>query len=82
MESVRARTLIESRGAALMFLPPYLPDLNPIEVIFAKIKQTLRGLCCRTVPTPCNATQSVLDQAAPTDPANCFRHCGYTLHDG
>lgn len=80
-KSVRARALIESRGATLVFLPPYSPDFNPIEMIFAKIKQTLRSLCCRTVSTLWSATQSVLDQVTPTDAANCFTHCGYTLQE-
>src|SRR5438552_6209040 len=43
----RVRELIEARGARLMLLPPYSPDLNPIEMIFSKIKQALRGLSCR-----------------------------------
>lgn len=81
-KSTRARMLIESRGATLVFLPPYSPDLNPIEMIFAKIKQSLRSLCCRTVTTLWNATQSVLDQVTATDAANCFTHCGYTLREG
>src|SRR6185437_7312792 len=40
--------LIESAGAGLRFLPPYSPDLNPIEMVFAKVKQLLRSLACRT----------------------------------
>ena len=44
----RTRELIEEAGARLVFLPPYSPDLNPIEMIFAKIKQALRSLACRT----------------------------------
>lgn len=44
-KSTRTRMLIESRGATLVFLPPYSPNLNPIEITFAKIKQTFRGLC-------------------------------------
>lgn len=75
----RTRQLIEQAGAELMFLPPYSPDLNPIEMIFAKIKQLLRSLACRTRQTLWRAMQSVLDQITPTDAANCFHHCGYTL---
>jgi transposase len=76
----RTRELIEAAGAQLLFLPPYRPDLNPIEMIFAKIKQALRSLACRTRPALWNAMQSVLDQVTTSDAANCFRHCGYTLH--
>lgn len=73
------RELIEAAGAELVFLPPYSPDLDPIEMVFAKIKQLLRGLGCRTVDTLWRAMQSVLDQITPSDAINCFNHCGYTL---
>jgi transposase len=75
----RTRELIEAAGAAVLFLPPYSPDLNPIEMIFAKIKQLLRSLACRTRETLWQTMQSVLDQITASDAANCFRHCGYTL---
>jgi len=73
------RELIEAAGAHLVFLPPYSPDLNPIEMIFAKIKQLLRSLACRTKRSLWNAMQSVLDQVTSTDAINCYKHCGYTL---
>ncbi len=75
----RTRELIESAGAELVFLPPYSPDLNPIEMIFAKVKQRLRSLACRTRDALWQAMQSVLDQVTASDAANCFRHCGYSL---
>ena len=75
----RTRELIESSGAFLAFLPPYSPDLNPIEMVFSKIKQLLRSLGCRTKEALWNAMQSVLDQVTPSDATNCFRHCGYTI---
>lgn len=75
----RTRELIESAGAELVFLPPYSPDLNPIEMVFAKAKQLLRSLACRTREALWQAMQSVLDQITPSDAANCFRHCGYPL---
>jgi len=75
----RTRELIEAAGAAVLFLPPYSPDLNPIEMIFAKIKQLLRSLACRTREGLWAVMQSVLDQITASDAANCFRHCGYTL---
>ena len=77
----RTRELIEAAGAGLVFLPPYSPDLNPIEMVFAKIKQLLRSLACRTRQALWNAMQAVLDQVEPDDAKNCFRHCGYTLQD-
>jgi len=75
----RARELIASAGATVLFLPPYSPDLNPIENIFAKVKQHLRSLACRTREALWNAMQWVLDQITPSDAANCFEHCGYSL---
>jgi transposase len=75
----RTRELIEGAGAELHFLPPYSPDLNPIEMIFSKIKQVLRSLACRTKDQLWRAMQDVLDRVTPSDAMNCFRHCGYTL---
>jgi len=76
------REAIEARGAELVFLPPYSPDLNPIEMVFAKIKQLLRSLGCRTMEALWDAMQSVLNAVTPTDAANCFARCGYTLRQG
>jgi transposase len=76
---VRTRELIQARGAEVLYLPPYSPDLNPIENVFAKVKQRLRTLSCRTLETLWTAMQSVLDGITTTDATNCFRHCGYTL---
>lgn len=75
----RTRELIESAGATVLFLPPYSPDLNPIEMIFAKVKHLLRSLACRTRDALWHIMQSVLDQITASDAGNCFRHCGYTL---
>jgi len=69
----------EPTGAKLEFLPPYSPDLNPIEMVFSKIKQLLRTLACRTRDALWRSMQSVLDTITPADASNCFRHCGYTL---
>ena len=73
----RVTELIESVGAEVRYLPPYSPDLNPIEMIFAKIKQLLRSLACRTVDRLWSVMQSVLDRVTPTDALNCFAHAGY-----
>jgi transposase len=75
----RIRELIEDAGARLVFLPPYSPDLNPIELVFAKVKQLLRSMACRTRDALWKAMQSVLDQVTPSDALNCYKHCGYTL---
>ena len=76
---LRVRELIEGAGARLVFLPPYSPDLNPIELIFAKVKQSLRSLACRTRDALWSAMQSVLEQVTEKDAVNCYNHCGYTL---
>jgi transposase len=78
----RTRALIEETGAMVKYLPPYSPDLNPIEMIFSKVKQSLRSLACRTRSELWNVMQQVLDQVTPTNAVNCYRHCGYSLQMG
>lgn len=75
----RIRTLIEQAGAQLQYLPPYSPDLNPIELVFSKIKQRLRSLALRTIDALWGSMQAVLDTVTESDAINCFRHAGYTL---
>lgn len=75
----KTQALIQAAGAAVRYLPPYSPDLSPIEMIFSKIKQLLRSLACRSKTELWRTMQSVLDQVTPSDALNCFRHCGYTL---
>ncbi len=77
----RVRELIESNDAALRFLPPYSPDLNPIELVFSKIKQSLRSLAARTQEALWSTMQQVLDAVTGSDALNCFRHAGYTLRN-
>jgi transposase len=45
----QARRLIESAGAVVLYLPPYSPDFNPIEMIWSKVKRLLRGFAARTI---------------------------------
>jgi transposase len=78
-KGARVRELIEGAGAELFYLPPYSPDLSPIEPAFSKIKQLLRGLACRTTAALWDAMQGVLDAITPSDSVNFFRHCGYPL---
>lgn len=78
----RTRALIEATGAELEFLPPYSPDLNPIEMIFSKVKQLLRSLGLRLRDALWSSMQSVLDQITPSDARNCFERCGYSLRLG
>jgi transposase len=71
------RRLIQSRGAELFHLPPYSPDLSPIEPAFSKIKQRLRGLASRTREALWTSMQSILDTVTARDATNFFTHCGY-----
>jgi transposase len=71
--------LIESAGATLIYLPPYSPDLSPIEPAFSKIKQTLRGLALRTRDALWTTMQPVLDAVTTSDALHYFEHCGYSL---
>lgn len=74
---VGVRQAIEAAGARLQFLPPYSPDFNPIEQVFAKLKQLLRGAKERTVSGLWNAIGQLLDRFAPLECQNYFQHCGY-----
>ena len=69
---------IESVGAHLAYLPPYSPDLNPIELAFSKLKTMLRKSAERTVEGLWARIGQLLDQFAPEECRNYFRHCGYT----
>jgi len=73
------REAIEGAGARLLYLPPYSPDLSPIEPCWSKVKQSLRSLACRTNDALWRVMQAVLDSVTPSDATNCFGHCGYTL---
>ena len=71
------RQLIRAAGAKLFFLPKYLPDLNPIEQVFAKLKHLLRKAAARTVETICAAIGEILGAFTPEECANYFRNSGY-----
>lgn len=74
------REMIEATGAGLLFLPPYSPDLNPIENIWSKVKQKLRSIGARTYETLMDAIGVAITSVTAEDCQGCFRHCGYTLH--
>jgi transposase len=71
------REAIEAAGATLLYLPPYSPDLNPIELAFAKLKALLRKAAERTIETLWNRIGALLDDFTPSECANYFRHDGY-----
>ena len=71
------RRLIRSVGAKLFFLPPYSPDLNPIEQVFAKLKTLLRKAARRTVEATWRQIGALLPEFSPKECANYFRNSGY-----
>jgi transposase len=71
------REAIEARGASLVFLPAYSPDLNPIEQAFAKLKAFLRKAAPRTRETLWNTIGASLGRFSPTECRNYLAHCGY-----
>jgi transposase len=75
----RVRELIEARGAEVLFLPSYSPDLNPIEEAFSKIKGILRKLGARTHEALLEAIANALSAITPQDAAGWFNHCGYEV---
>ena len=73
----RTRQAIRAVGAKLLFLPPYSPDLNPIEQVFAKLKTLLRKAEERTVEATWRRIGELLDHFTPTECANYIRNSGY-----
>src|SRR5262249_14154770 len=71
------RELIEGVGCAVLFLPPYSPDLNPIELAFAKLKALLRKAGKRTVDGLWEFLGQALDAFSPEECRNYFHHRGY-----
>ena len=68
---------IEAAGARVVYLPPYSPDLNPIETVFSKFKALLRSAAERTVETLWHACGKLLDKFPESECRNHIRHCGY-----
>jgi transposase len=71
------REAIERCGATLVYLPPYSPDLNPIEQAFAKLKALLRKIAARTVGRLWDAIGDLLERFAPQECLNYFANAGY-----
>jgi transposase len=73
------RTAIEAVGAHLRFLPPYSPDFNPIEQVFAKLKAFLRAARPRNYDQVTKLMAIALDLFTSVECANYIRHCGYRV---
>lgn len=77
----RVRELIEERGADLVFLPSYSPDLNPIEEAFSKIKNLVRKAGARTREELNEAIAEAMSAVTLEEVAGWFTHCGYQPQD-
>ena len=75
------REAIEAAGAELLYLAPYGPDLNPIELAFAKLKALRGAAASRSVAALSQALGHALDALTPTDCAHDFAHAGYVPPD-
>jgi transposase len=77
-QNPEVRALIESAQAEFLFLPPYSPDLNPIEKMWSKVKAFLRGAKARTEEELFIAIGAALETVTPQDAESWFQSCGYT----
>ncbi len=71
------REAIKEAGAFLLYLPPYSPDLNPIELAFSKLKALLRKAAARSVDDLWRIIADLIEQFPPQECQNFFRHAGY-----
>jgi len=79
-KTAEAARLIAAAGASVRFLPPYSPDLNPIERMFSKLKSWLRSAAARTIDGLSGAMGDALREVRPGDIAGWFRRSGYLDH--
>jgi transposase len=79
-KSARAEAAIRARGAWMLFLPQYSPDLNPIEMAFAKLKAHLRKAAARTFGALIDAIGDICDLFDPQECQNYFEKAGYASH--
>jgi transposase len=73
----RVKEIIEQRGYELMYLPPYSPDLNPIEEAFGKIKGLMRKAQARSRQALLEAMGTAISALSAQDTRGFFEHCGY-----
>ena len=76
-KSKAVRKAIRTKGAHLLFLPPYSPDLNPIEQVFAKLKHLMRKAAERTVEATWRRIGKLLDQFSAQECGNYLKNAGY-----
>jgi len=78
-KSSQTLQLIQQVGAQVLFLPAYSPDLNPIEKMWSKLKESLRTKEARSLPTLIEAIALALERITPRDAINWFASCGYSF---
>ena len=76
----RARILIESAGAKVKFLPPYSPDLSPIELCWSKLKEIIRSAKACTIDTLDAAITKAINAITDENALDWFHHCGICFH--
>lgn len=76
-KSAKAEAAIRARGAWMLFLPPYSPDLNPIEMAFSKLKAYLRAKAVRTIDDLWKTIGDICTLYTPTECQNYFKAAGY-----
>jgi len=76
-KSPKAAAILKQRGAWFLFLPPYSPDLNPIEMAFAKLKAHLRRIGARTIDDLWKAVGNICDLYSPDECWNYLKAAGY-----
>jgi transposase len=76
-KSTRAESMIRAKGAWMLFLPPYSPDLNPIEMAFSKLKAHLRAIAARTIDDLWKAIGNICALFTPQECRNFFAAAGY-----
>lgn len=76
-KSQKAESILRAKGAWFLFLPPYSPDLNLIEMAFSKLKALLRKTAARTIEDLCKAIGDICKLHSPEECANYFNAAGY-----
>lgn len=76
-KSDKAKNILKEIGAWFLFLPPYSPDLNPIEMAFSKLKAHLRKAAARNYHEVCQSIGQICEMFTPQECRNYFKACGY-----
>lgn len=77
--SEKVAQALAHKGCKILFLPAYSPDLSPIELAFAKVKEYLRAVGARTSEALAQALEQALSAITPDEALAFFKHCGYTV---